>query len=342
MKKLGFIVAFLAVVFVFLGWKKDKNQIISVPKGWPKLAKDFQHKTLNRQVIQLGRRLFYDPILSRDSTISCSSCHLNYTAFSHTDHALSHGIDGKIGTRNAPALINLAWKDQFMRDGNIKHLHQQAIMPITNVLEMDLPMENALHRLNSSSIYRNLFSQAFGHNEILEQQVLESLTQFMLTLVSNQSKYDFVMQGIQTFTKQENKGFQLFKKYCNACHTAPLFTRNGFENNGLPFDTTLNDFGRFNVTNNNDDSFKFSIPTLRNIAYSFPYMHDGRFKTLTKVLQHYVSGVHQSTSTSSLVQKGLPLSANDRVDIISFLLTLTDTSFLRNPEFAFPKETLAH
>jgi cytochrome c peroxidase len=159
----------------------------------------------------------------------------------------------------------------------------------------------------------------------------------MLTMVSSNSKYDSVIRHQTVFSNQEKNGYQLFKKNCNTCHTEPLFTNDEFENNGLPVDKTLNDFGRMKVTNLVTDSLKFKVPTLRNIQYSSPYMHDGRFARLQDVLKHYTIGIQKSPTLSQKLQQSIILTSNERVDIIAFLLTLTDNSFVFNPKLSYPK-----
>ena len=270
--------------------------------------------------------------------ISCASCHSPYSAFTHVDHAVSHGIDDRVGTRNSPALMNLAWHDLFMWDGAVNHLDMQALAPISHPDEMGETMEHVVKKIQNSNKYLSLFKKAFNDTNISGEYTLKALSQFMLTLVSSTSKYDSVMRKQTQFTEQENKGYKLFKLYCASCHTEPLFTNTGFENNGLPLDTTLNDIGRMRITKNPVDSLKFKVPTLRNIEFSFPYMHDGRFKKISDVLKHYTSGVVSSKTLAKQLQEPIILSSNDKVDLTAFLLTLTDKSFLFNPKYTFPKK----
>jgi len=162
----------------------------------------------------------------------------------------------------------------------------------------------------------------------------------MLTLVSSNSKYDSVMRNQSSFSLQEKNGYALFKKNCSSCHTEPLFTNDSFKNNGLPIDTTLNDFGRYRVTKNSLDSLKFKVPSLRNIEFSYPYMHDGRFKNFTQILNHYTGGITKSKTLADELKNTIVLSSNEKVDIIAFLLTLTDKSFLLNSNYYYPKEIL--
>ena len=301
---------------------------LQYPAGWPAPRYDLSHNPLTRQGIELGRRLFYDPVLSRDSTVSCASCHLSFTAFTHVDHPLSHGIGDRIGTRNSPALMNLAWSQAFMWDGAVQHLDFQALAPISNLAEMDNSIEKVVEKLAALPRYATLFEAAFGAPEVTGEKVLKALAQFELTLVSVDSKYDRVLQGQEKFTEQEQNGYALFQKNCARCHAEPFFTNFKFENNGLPMDTVLKDMGRMTITRNAADSLNFKVPTLRNIEFSYPYMHDGRFRRLREVMQHY-------TQTTLNGQK-IELSPNEKTDLIAFLLTLTDRSFLFNPAFSFP------
>ena len=332
-------VFFLLCLFVFalLSFKAREKQLFTVPEKWPNPAYDFSKNPLAVEKIELGRALFYDPVLSASNTISCASCHSQYSAFTHIDHALSHGIGDSIGTRNSPALMNLAWSKLFMWDGAINHLDMQALAPITHPDEMGSTMVNVVVKIQQSAMYRGLFYAAFKDSVITGEHTLKAIAQFMLTLVSANSKYDSVMRKQTTFTAQEQNGYSLFQKNCASCHAEPLFTNLGFENNGLPVDATLNDFGRIKVTQNADDSLKFKVPTLRNIEFTYPYMHDGRFKKLREVLNHYTSGIHASKTLAKQLQNPVVLSSNERVDVITFLLTLSDKEFLFNPDFSYPK-----
>ncbi|MDI1355848.1 MAG: cytochrome c peroxidase [bacterium] len=333
------LILFLCLVsFAFLTTDKSHFEI---PKNWPKPLYDFSKNPLSENKIRLGRALFYDPILSRDNTISCASCHSQFTAFAHVDHDLSHGINDQIGTRNAPALMNLAWQSSFMWDGAINHLDMQALAPISNPLEMDEKIEHVVSKLQHSNIYPQLFFNAFADRTITGEHTLKALSQFMLTLVSSNSKYDSVTRKQTSFTAQENKGYVLFKNNCASCHIEPLFSNFQFENNGLPIDPGLNDPGRMKISQNPNDSLKFKVPSLRNVEFSYPYMHDGRFKTLAEVLKHYTSGIQQSRSLSSKLQQQLVLTSSEKVDLIAFLLTLTDKQFLFDRRFYFPKIILS-
>jgi cytochrome c peroxidase len=323
--------------FTLFAFRQSVNDLFVSPKYFPKPVYDFSKNPLRFPKIQLGRTLFYDPILSSNNTISCASCHSQYSAFTHVDHALSHGINDKIGFRNAPALMNLAWQKTFMYDGAIHHLDVQSLAPITNPVEMNETITNVVAKLQTSKRYPTLFYKAFGDSIITGEYTLKAIAQFMLTLVSNNAKYDSVQRKQATFNAQEKNGYLLFKKNCAVCHQEPLFSNGAFLNNGLAVDASLHDFGRMRVTQNTNDSLKFKVPTLRNIEFSYPYMHDGRFKKLSQVLNHYTNEIIPSKTLASELQQPIILSSNEKVDIIAFLLTLSDKTFLFDKKFSYLK-----
>jgi cytochrome c peroxidase len=311
---------------------------LDIPKDWPQPKYDFSKNQLTEEGFQLGRNLFYDPVLSKDGTISCASCHLQQTGFTHVDHDLSHGIDGKIGTRNSMTLMNLAWSDSFMWDGGVNHLDVQPLHPITSEVEMDETLENVVFKLQKTENYPKLFKATFGTEKITGQLTLKAISQFVVMLTTSNSKYDKVIRNEEKFTEMEKKGYDLFLQNCASCHKEPLFTDGSFKNNGLEMDSTLMDLGRMRITQKVSDKQKFKVPTLRNVQFTFPYMHDGRFKTINDVLKHYNSGIEKSATLSVELQKPMQLSDNERTEIIAFLKTLTDKEFLFNPRFSYPKE----
>ena len=316
-----------------------KNLIFDVPEGWPQPVYNFSKNPLTASKIALGRMIFYDPILSRDSTISCASCHLSYTAFTHTDHDLSHGIEDRIGTRNSLTLTNLAWSPSFMWDGAVNHLDMQSLAPISHSTEMDFDIELVVNRLNSNFKYQTAFTEAWGSELITGERFLKSISQFVLTLVTSNSKYDRIMRseaGVE-FTEKEQKGYEQFKAKCASCHVEPLFTDYSYQNNGLTVDSTLNDSGRMLVTKNSIDSLKFKVPSLRNIEFSYPYMHDGRFRRLKFVMKHYSNGLVEHDNLAEQLRGKINLSSDERVELIAFLKTLTDKEFLFNKSFTYPK-----
>ncbi|MFT6335422.1 MAG: cytochrome c peroxidase [Saprospiraceae bacterium] len=330
MKK--WLVSIFGLFVALFGFLQTDAIELEYPNHFPIPVYDFSKNKLTEGKIKLGKALFYDPILSLDGSISCASCHSPYNAFAHTDHDLSHGIDDKIGIRNAPSLFNLAWQNSFMWDGAISHLDMQSLAPITSPTEMGDGLLNVISKLELSNKYRLLFNGAYGDSTITGQRVLLSISQFQLTLVSGNSKYDKIREGLDTFTIQEKKGYNLFVANCSSCHSEPIFTRGDFASNGIEIDSTLMDYGRGAITKVKSDSLLFKIPSLRNLAYTKPYMHDGRFEKLREVLNHYTDGVvnyGQENSSNRLI-KNLELSNNDKSDLLSFLKTLNDQDFVFN------------
>jgi len=318
---------FLFITIFIISFKSKNEYTLNYPKTWPKPEYDFKKHPLDSSKIRLGRILFYDPKLSRDGTISCASCHLQQTGFTHIDHDLSHGIDGRIGKRNSLALINLAWNKKFMWDGAIHHIDAQALAPINNPDEMDNNLNQVVASLQKSRRYKSMFAEAYGDTSITGERILKSIAQFCLTLVSCRSKYDQVMNNNSNveFSEIEQRGYTLFKSKCNRCHTEPLFTNQTFQKNGIDIDPSLNDFGRMVITQKSKDSLLFKVPTLRNIAVTFPYMHDGRYANLQMVLFHY------STNTKMNIELG----EQDKKALIAFLKTLTDEEFLMDKAYSY-------
>ncbi len=328
--------AYMALVLIIGFAFSDGRLRFVVPEYFPVPTYNFEDNPIALEKIELGRALFYDPILSLDNTISCASCHAPFNAFAHTDHDLSHGINDSIGTRNAPALFNLAWHSKFMWDGAVHHLDVQALAPINHPAEMGESLIHVVHKLQASSIYPTLFYTAYGDSTVTGETILKALAQFQLSLISANSKYDQVKQGMQQFTAQEQKGYELFLQNCNACHREPLFTNVGFANNGLTVDTTLRDYGRIHVTQIKSDSLQFKVPSLRNLSFTYPYMHDGRFHSLQEVLQHYNGAFGLNHADNLPASIPIDLDAHARVELISFLLTLNDQDFVFDKRHQFP------
>ncbi len=331
--KHGYIIFISLFMLCFIG----QEDIFVYPKYFPKPVYDFSKNPLTQSKINLGRALFYEPMLSKNNTISCESCHSPFSAFTHIDHNLSHGINDSIGQRNSPALMNLAWQTSFMWDGAINNLDMQALAPISHAAEMGSNINEVVSKLNKSMKYKSLYFDAYGDTIATGERTLKSMAQFLLTLVSANAKYDRVIQKQDTFTAQESNGYKLFKTHCASCHTEPLFSNQKFENNGLPIDPVLKDYGRIKTSHLSNDSLKFKVPTLRNIEYTYPYMHDGRFKKLADVLKHYTRGIQPSNTIAPQLKSGVKLSSNEKVDLIAFLLTLSDKEFVFNRKFQYPK-----
>jgi cytochrome c peroxidase len=305
-----------------------------LPTGWPYPANDFSQDPLNENGFVLGRRLFYDKRLSSDNSISCGSCHQQFAGFAHKDKVISPGVNGALGNRNAPALLNLNWQTEFMWDGRILHLLDQPISPITNPVEMNETVDHVLMKINFDPEYRKLFKAAYGSETATEESLKKALSQFMGMLVTAGSKYDQYLAGETSLSLSETNGMLLFQSHCNGCHTAPLFSNFSYRNNGL--DSTFSDAGRANVTMLAADSGTFKVPTLRNIALSKPYMHDGRFATLEQVLDHYSNGIMNSATLDTSLAGGFNFTSQEKEDLIAFLKTLTDEKFVRDKRFNDP------
>ena len=294
--------------------------------------------------VELGRRLFNETALSKDNTISCASCHQETSAFSD-DRAFSLGISNRIGTRNAMPLFNLAWKNSFFWDGRALSLRAQTLMPIQDHAEMDQTLTNAVMKLQSAD-YSALFAAAFESPEITPEKIGLALEQFLLTLTSFDSKFDRALRNEEQLNAMEQRGLELFMtEYdprrgqfgadCFHCHGGALFQNQSFANNGL--DAEFKDIGRARVTGREADRGKFAVPSLRNVAITGPYMHDGRFATLEQVVAHYASGVRRSATLDPNLAKhpdgGVPLSAADQQALVAFLRTLTDSTFIEHEQF---------
>jgi cytochrome c peroxidase len=297
----------------------------------PDLPRD---NPLINERVSLGEKLFHEKALSRDGTISCATCHQAEAAF--TDRLpVSTGIEGRKGDRNAMPLFNLAWKSEFFWDGRAKSLREQVLMPIQDHREMDESLERIREKLTASLDYEPLFRAAYRSPGITAAKISLALEQFLLTLSARDSRFDHAMSGKATLAEDERRGFELFMTEfeprtgqngadCFHCHGGALFTDHQFHNNGLEG----NDRGRAKITNSAADEHKFSTPSLRNIALTAPYMHDGRFATLEEVVEHYSSGVHRSETLDPNLakhpEKGLNLSSADKAALVAFLKTLTE------------------
>lgn len=289
--------------------------------------------------VALGRRLFHDPRLSRDHTVTCASCHLDKAALTDP-RRYSIGVDGRTGTRNAMPIFNLAWKSEFFWDGRAPSLRAQALMPIQDHLEMDESLTNVIRKLAADADYPAQFAKAFQPADITPEKIGLAIENFVLTLTSFDSRFDRAMRGAAKFSEQEKRGFELFMtEYeprtgrqgadCFHCHGGALFTDHQFHNNGLPIRNA--DTGREKVTRDPHDRARFSTPSLHNIALTAPYMHDGRFETLEEVIDHYTTGIQRTQTLDPNLAKhptgGIPLKPEDKRALIAFLRTLTDEKF---------------
>lgn len=347
MKKL-LTILFLIVLAIglprgFMGCHKNLNTrglkkvAHEIPEHFPPPLYEFRDNPLTREGIELGRRLFYEPRLSIDNRHPCASCHEQKAAFGTYEHDRSHGVFESHTLRNAPVLFNLAWSSFFHWDGAFSSFENEAMHPITGKLEMGETFRGVIHKLEGDPYYRRAFREVFKSPVIEARHILRALAQFTGTMVSANSKYDRYKKGEVGFSAQEQRGYQLFLTHCNSCHREPLFTDYSFRNIGLYVDPSLKDYGRMMVTGKKEDSLKFKVPTLRNVALSSNYMHDGRFLTVQQALYHYRFGVQHSATLDPQLTNGIQLTETQTDDLLEFLKTLTDSSFIRNPKLTRPE-----
>ncbi|MBK6523915.1 MAG: cytochrome-c peroxidase [Bacteroidia bacterium] len=316
---------------------EDELKEIS-PAGWPAPVYSFSNNPIKAEVFNLGRELFYDPILSVDNTISCGSCHQQFVAFAHAEHKFSHGINDLLGNRNAPGIFNVTWHNSFMHDGGINHIEVQPIGPIQNPIEMGEKFANVITKLQNSAKYKQLFLKAYGTEEATDSRVLKSMAQFMGLMYSYNSKFDHYKRNEDNvkLTEEELRGYNLFQAKCVQCHVEPLFSDFSFRNNGIAIDPLLNDSGRAHITGLPQDRYKFKTPSLRNVGLTGPYMHDGRYTTLQQCLDHYTNLQNTINHDPLMPIGGIPLTAQEKTEIIAFLHTLTDYEFINDQKFADP------
>lgn len=317
--------------------------LLILPSNFPPPVQDMSNNPLTVKGVALGKKLFYDGILSRDGSIACGNCHIQASAFTHHSHDVSHGIDDRLGRRNGLPVFNMLWQKNFFWDGGVHNLDMTPLNALENPVEMDEKLPNVLEKLNNNGVYKRDFKAAFNVETITTKEFMQALSQFMATMVSANSRHDKYVrkEAGGTLTETEVQGKRLFEQKCAACHGTKLFTDGSFRNNGVSTEQMLRfDKGREEITLNADDRGKFRVPSLRNIEVTAPYMHRGQFRKLEQVLDYYASGVTDSPTLDPLLkqngQLGISMSAGEKQQIIAFLKTLTDNEFLTNPKFAEP------
>ncbi len=324
---------------------KNEPYVFDVPSYFQAMVEPVDNPATVKGV-ELGQFLFFEPKLSADNTLSCAGCHLPAAGFSDPN-ATSTGIDGISGTRNAMAIINLAYRTNgFFWDGRSASLEAQATEPVPDPIEMHQEWTAALGKLRNDPIYPPMFRQAFGDTMITVNRVTKAIAQFERTLISGNSKFDQFLQGEVQLTPSEIRGFDAFENEtsdCFHCHgaysTAFQFKDNAFHNNGLDSVWPPSDPGRFEITGDPNDLGLFQTPTLRNIEYTAPYMHDGRFKTLEEVIEFYNMGGHPSPTIDPNMKAagvGRNWTQQQKDDLLAFLKTLSDPDFINDPDHSDP------
>jgi len=317
----------------------DTPYNLAIPEGFPPMDVP-DDNPLTKKGVALGKLLFYDPILSGDNSQSCASCHAQGFGFTDKNLRFSLGIDGTAGSRNSMALVNAGWMTSLFWDGRSASLEAQALEPVVNPIEMHNTWGSAVAKLQAHPQYPKKFFQAFGTDQVDSMLVVKALAQFERTLVSADSRFDKRERGEMNMTSAQRRGEVIFfseKGDCFHCHGNILFTDNIFHNNGL--DSVFSDPGLAAITGDPNDEGKFKTPTLRNLVFTAPYMHDGRFQTLEEVIEFYTSGLKYSPTIDPLMTKvngRADMTAQEKSDLIEFLKALTDSTFVSNPEFASP------
>jgi cytochrome c peroxidase len=325
---------------------KPTPYFVQIPLGFPDMPVSIDNP-LTVEGVALGRKLFHDNILSKNNTQSCASCHNQLNGFTDNGKQFSQGASGQLGTRNSMPLFNLAWVEKFAKtehrffwDGGAKDLESQALGPITNPLEMEETLANVILKLRNHPEYPGLFKKAFGSDSITTQMMIRALAQFERTIVSGNTRFDRfrMFQDMTELTEQERRGFSLFndedKADCFHCHNLNSAFSSDFlfHNNGHQSP----DKGLALITNNPEDNGKFRTPTLRNLALTAPYMHDGRFATLEEVVEFYNSGASRVYPADPFITKhpnGLGLTDDEKKDLVAFLKTLTDSALITHPGY---------
>jgi len=317
---------------------KDESYRMEKPDGFPEMTFDITGHPITVNGVALGKKLFYEGKLSRNNTISCGFCHIQEYAFTHHGHAVSHGIDDRLGIRNAPAIQNMAFLKNYTWDGVSHNLDERSLVPITTDFEMDSSLPGVVSKLSTDANYKKMFRAAYGDDTITGERILKALSQFMRTMISADSKYDRHKKGTANFTNEESKGMSLFQNKCAGCHSGELFTDETYRNTGMYYNPQYDDRGRYRVTLDWNDNMKFRVPSLRNVEHTAPYMHDGRFYTLEAVLNFYSDTMEEQPNLDPILKQnghiGIPMSSSEKLSIIAFLKTLSDQNFLTNKKFA--------
>lgn len=322
------------IVLVSFGCKKYEVDRIepfgfNAPDYFPEVQYNFEDNAVTMGRFELGKLLFFDPVLSSDSTVSCASCHAQVHAFADHNVALSTGVNGREGKRNSPSIANMAFTPAFMWDGGVNHIEIFSLAPITDTNEMNETMSNVIDKLNNNELYRWIFKRNYQVDEINDQVLFKALTVYQSMIISDNAKYDQWKRGEVQLSAQEEYGRSLFEAKCSSCHSGALQTDFSYRNNGL--DASFeNDLGRGRITLDPQDYGKFKVPSLRNVMLTYPYMHDGRLFSIRQVLDHYDEGIVQSETLDPLLQNGIPMTEDEKDAIISFLETLTDWELLDN------------
>lgn len=305
--------------------------VFETPLGFPDVNPSFYTNKPTKYGVELGKKLFFEKRLSRDNSISCASCHIQASAFAD-NNIQAIGIDGRIGLRNTPPIQNLAFMRFYNWDGSKLSLENQPIVPIITHEEMDSSILEVIGKIQNDIAYKELFQKTFGDSQITPERIYKSIAQYEYTLVSFNSKYDKVMRNEgDSFTESEANGYQIFQQKCASCHSTALFTDQSFRNIGFPVNLDSNEAGRARVTGNMDEYMSFRVPSLRNVEYTAPYGSFGQFATLKDILDYFDNGVENADNLDLIFKNNgnrIPLTEQEKENLISFMKTLSDLTFI--------------
>ncbi|MBE8720323.1 cytochrome-c peroxidase [Sphingobacterium pedocola] len=305
---------------------------LGIPHGFPPLNGSVNGNKPTRYGAELGKKLFHEKRFSGNNTISCASCHNRSKAFAD-NNIQAIGINGRVGLRNTPPIQNLAFMKFYNWDGNILQLEKQPLVPIITHEEMNSSILEVIRKIRDEYEYKDLFRKAFGDEDITPDRIYRSIAQYEYTLISANSKYDRVKRDKgETFTENEERGYQTFKIKCASCHSTELFTDQSFRNVGFPLNPSAEEAGRARVTGIAADFMRFRVPSLRNVEYTAPYGSFGQFPTLRAVLDYFDNGVLDADNLDPILKENgnrIPLTEQEKQDIISFIKTLSDSTFVR-------------
>lgn len=331
----------LLIIFCFFSCKKETNvenipiynpEIpLEIPQGFPALNSSVKRNAPSKYGVELGEKLFHEKKFSGNNTISCASCHKQSSAYAD-NNIQAIGIHDRVGLRNTPPIQNLAFMKFYNWDGNILQLEKQPLVPIITHEEMHSSIVEVIRKLEKEQAYKELFRKAFGDTEITPDRIYKSIAQYQYTLISANSKYDRVKRNEgESFTEREERGYKVFKGKCKSCHSTELFTDQTFRNVGFPLNPSTDEAGRGRVTGKPSDYMSFRVPSLRNAEYTAPYGSFGQFPTLKSVLDYFDNGVLEADNLDPILKENnnrIPLTENEKEDIIAFIKTLSDPTFV--------------
>src|SRR5690606_13717838 len=335
------VVTILSILLLLLSCNREDNiepmpydnpEIpLEIPYGFPALNPSVDRNRPTKYGVELGEKLFHEKKFSGNNTISCASCHNQSSAFAD-NNLQAVGIDGRVGLRNKPPIQNLAFMKFYNWDGNKLALEGQPLVPIITHEELNSSILEVIGKLKNEYEYKELFRKAFGDEDITPDRIYRSLSQYQYTLISAGSKYDRIKRNEgETFTESEARGYHTFKMKCASCHSTELFTDQSFRNVGFPLNPSTEEAGRARVTGVPDDLMRFRVPSLRNAEYTAPYGSFGQFPTLKAVLDYFDNGVLYADNLDPILKENgnrIPMTEQEKEDIIDFIKTLSDSSFV--------------